>query len=206
MAVTSIQPCLEYYYNISPCVVLINTTDSLSSVMATGYLNGTWPLGNGSNMVLSNAQICAVQTTNGLAWLQVSIVGGNSSLVPPLSSPKTQSTASRTLNSGFQISSSQSAMVTYSVDVACTLSLTTGQSGTVYLDMAQDSGFTTGLQTISQFTNANTGTLTIGLNLTQTMTGVLSGFVPAGYYCRLRTVNNTSTPTFTYKIGQETLM
>lgn len=110
---------------------------------------------------------------------------------------------SRSLNTCFQVSSTSPSFVTYSVDVASTLSLTTGQSGTVTLKTFTNSGCTTGAKTIQQFTNANTGSLAIGLNLTQTITGTLSGFAPAGVWEELVTTNNTGTPTFTYQNGQE---
>lgn len=118
---------------------------------------------------------------------------------------RSQSNASRTLNSGFQISTTRDCFANYSVDIATSLTLTTGQAGTVYLEIASDSGFTTNLQELARFVNGNTGTLTIGLALSQNVTGTLSGYVPAGYYARLRTQNNTSTPTFTYRSGQEVL-
>lgn len=116
-----------------------------------------------------------------------------------------QSSASRSLNSGFQISATRNSLVSYSVDIATTLSLTTGQTGTVFLEIASDSGFTTNLQEIGRTVNGNTGTLTLGLNLTQNVTATLGGLVPAGYYCRLRTQNTVGTPTFNYRSGQEIL-
>lgn len=115
----------------------------------------------------------------------------------------TVNSATRSLNSAFQISTMHEADVVYSVDISATLSLTTGQSGTVILETATNSGFTTGVQTLSRFTNGNSGTLAIGLGLTQIGTAVLSGKVPAGNYVRLRTVNNTGTPTYTYQSGIE---
>lgn len=120
--------------------------------------------------------------------------------------PRSQSSATRSLNSGFQVSAARDALVNYSVDVSCSLTLTSGQSGTVFLEIASDSGFTTNVQEIGRFTNSSTGTLTIGLNLVQGVTGNLQGYVPSGYYCRLRTANNTGTPTFTYRSGQEILL
>lgn len=113
----------------------------------------------------------------------------------------------RSLNgSAFQISSTRDAVVSYSVDVACTLSLTSGQQGTVYLRYADDSGFSTNITEVCRFVNGNTGTLTIGLNLTQNATGTLSGVIPAGKYVKLVTENNTGSPTFTYRRAQEVLL
>lgn len=114
-----------------------------------------------------------------------------------------QSSATRSLNSAFQISATQNSTASYSVDIATSLSLTTGQVGTVFLEICPISGFSTGVQELGRFVNGQTGTLTIGLALSQTGTANLSGFIPAGYYARLRTANTTGTPTFTYRSGQE---
>lgn len=114
-----------------------------------------------------------------------------------------QSSPTRTLNSSFRPSTTRMTVVSYSVSIATTLSLTTGQAGSAILETSSDG--TTWSQ-VSQIANANTGTLTIGLSLTQTITGVLAGVIPANNFARIRTVNTTSTPTFAYVSGQETLL
>lgn len=114
-----------------------------------------------------------------------------------------QSSASRPLNSVFQISATKDCLVSYSVDISSSITLATGQSGTVFLEIASDSGFTSNVQELGRFVNGISGTLAVGLNLVQDVTGTLSGYVPAGYYCRMRTANNTGTPTFNYRSGQE---
>lgn len=111
-----------------------------------------------------------------------------------------------TLNSAAQLSATRDAFVSYAVDIAVTISLTAGATGTVFLEIADDSGFTTNVQELARFVNGNTGTLTIGLNLTQNLTGTLTGIVPAGKYRRLRTANTVGTPTFTARPSQEVLL
>lgn len=111
----------------------------------------------------------------------------------------------RTLNSAFQISSSRDSRVSYAVNIAATISLTSGQSGTVVLEYADDSGFTTNVVSVQSTSNVNTGSLTLGLNLTQTITASLSGDIPVGKYVRLRTVNNTGSPSFSFVSAQEVL-
>lgn len=111
----------------------------------------------------------------------------------------------RTLNAVFQASTTRDAAVSYSVDIAATLSLVTGQTGTVVLEYADDSGITTNVKTVQSAINANTGTLTIGLGLTQTVTATLTGTIPASKWVRIRTVNTVGTPTFTYRTAQEVL-
>lgn len=122
---------------------------------------------------------------------------------------RSQSAAARSLNSSFQVSPTRDCAVSYSVDISCTLSLTGGQSGTVILEMATNVGFTTGVQTLCQFTNSNTGALTIGLSLTQTNTACLTyPFIPSGNYLRLRTVTGigAAAAIFTYQVGSEVLL
>lgn len=112
----------------------------------------------------------------------------------------------RSLNTCFQASASRDVQVSYAVDIATSLSLTTGQQGTVYLRIYTNSGCSTGTQEINRFVNGQTGTLTIGLALTQNVTGNLSGIIPAGMYAQLVTENNVGTPTFTARPGQEVLL
>ena len=140
---------------------------------------------------------------------------------------RSQSSANRSLNNVFQISSSRDALVNYSVEISCVLNLATGEAGIVYLEIASDYSFTSDVQEMARFYNQNngsltiftsdvqevvrfynqnSGSLTIGLNLTQSTASTLSGYVPAGYYCRLRTENAIGTPTFTYRSGQEVLL
>lgn len=125
---------------------------------------------------------------------------------PTIPSPYSISTASRSLDSAFQISSARNALVSYSVDIATSITLVAGEVGTIFLEFANESGFTTGVTEVARFVNGQMGTLTIGLALDQTATGVLTGVIPAGKYVRIRTENTTGTPTFTYRSGQETLV
>lgn len=112
----------------------------------------------------------------------------------------------RSLNSIFQPSPSRDTIVTYSIDIACTLSLSGGQTGTVFLEVADDVDFTTNIQEISRTVNGNTGTLSIGLNITQNCTAQLSGCIEAAKFVRIRTANTTGTPTFNYRSGQEAIV
>lgn len=119
---------------------------------------------------------------------------------------KTFTNPSRSLNTAFQISTAKDALVSYAVDVATTLSLTSGAVGTTYLRYADDSAFTTNVKEVGRFVNGNTGSLTVGLNLNQTSTATLTGMVPAGKYAKLVTENTTGTPTFTFRSAQEILV
>lgn len=112
----------------------------------------------------------------------------------------TQSSPGRTLNTCFQVSSTKTAFVTYSVDVVTQPTLLGGSLGTVYLETFSDSGCTTGTQEIGRTTSGNAASLALG---TSTGTANLTGYVLAGKYAKLRTANVAGTPTFTYRSGQE---
>jgi hypothetical protein len=124
--------------------------------------------------------------------------------IPTLVTPS-QSSATRSFNTVFQVSSSRNAVVSYSGSITTTANITSGQDGSIILEMASDSGFTANVQQLAKMRNSQVYTLAVAIQGVQTITSTLSGFVPAGYYVRLRTVNTTGTPTYAYDMGQETL-
>lgn len=133
--------------------------------------------------------------------------GAPASFQPAASAPSAiQSSASRSLNSVFQVSSTRNSTVNYSVDISCTSTLLGGQTGTVFLEICATSGFSSGVQELCRFVNGNVVSLAIAITVTQVNTARLSGYVPVGYYVRIRTANTTGTPTFTYDSGQEVLL
>lgn len=149
--------------------------------------------------------------TNHTAWVVtmgtgMSLSSGVLSCTVTGTNPQAQSSATHTIGTtGWQVSTMRPAAVHYSVSIATALSLTGGSAGYISMEIASDSGFTTNLQEIGRFSNTQTGTLTVGLALSQVVGGSISGFVPTGYYVRLKSVNVTATPTYTYVCGQEVL-
>lgn len=127
------------------------------------------------------------------------------SVTPPSFNPS-PSAASRSLNTAYQISATRNCLVSYSVDISCSITLTAGQVGTVTLQYADNSAFTTNVVEVCRTVNGNSGVLTLGLNLVQDITGVVSGFIPSGKYCRITTANTTGTPSFAFRSGQEVLL
>lgn len=105
---------------------------------------------------------------------------------------------SRTLNSSFQISTTNDVMVSYAIDIGVSISLLAGQSGTVFLESSPNNSTWT---TMFSGNNQNAGVL----GLSQTNTVTLVGMIPTGYWVRLRTTNTLGTPTFTFRFGNETL-
>lgn len=125
--------------------------------------------------------------------------------VPSYAASRTQAAVTRSLNAAFQVSATRDAQVQYSVQMTITASITGGQDGDVFLDIASDSGFTTNVQSVDVTPCSQTYTLAIALQGVQKCAGTVRGYVPAGYYARIRTVNNTGTPGFAYRLGQEVL-
>lgn len=159
-----------------------------------GYGDGVCILGG--NIDMECLSVVVAQKAQDIDARVIALEGASSGA-------KTFNYPTRSLNTAFQPSTTKDVAVAYSVDIACSLSLVTGQQGTVYLEYADNSTFTTNVVEVARFVNGNTGTLTVGLALTQNATGTLSGIIPAGKHVRLRTQNNTGTPTFTYRRAQE---
>lgn len=125
--------------------------------------------------------------------------------IPNYAPSRSQASATRALNTAFQISSTRDAMASYSVQCVITASIAGGQSCDVVFEIATDAAFTTGVQTVGIVGTGQTYTLAVALQGVQPQTSQLFGYVPAGYYARLRTVSVTGAPTFLYRAGQEIL-
>ncbi|QJP10446.1 hypothetical protein [Pseudomonas multiresinivorans] len=117
-----------------------------------------------------------------------------------------QSGVSRSLNTAFQVSATRWALVSYSVQLTVTASIAGGQNGDVFLEIASDIGFTANVQQIAVAGLGQTYTLAVAIQGVQPQSGCVMGTVPPGYYVRLRTVSNTGSPSFSYRLGQETLL
>jgi len=94
----------------------------------------------------------------------------------------TPSTPSRSFNSNFTPSATKAVFVSYSVTIACTASLSGGQSATVELRSDTNATPTTVRAAVA---NANSVSLAIALTAVNTQTSVLSYVVPAGHSVRL---------------------
>lgn len=129
-------------------------------------------------------------------------IRGDGSLATLPSSTRTFTNPARTLNTAFQISTTQDAQVHYAVDITVGALVLGGQSGRVILEYADNIGMTTNVITVNTGGNSTSGVL----NITNLGTVSLSGMIPSGKYVRLRTVNVTGTPTYTFQNAQEILL
>lgn len=175
------------------------TASALSGYVTSGFLTGTL-----ANYVTSSALTTALATKFGVPSGTTSqyIRGDGSLATLPTVPAKTFSNTTRTLNTAFQVSTTRDAFVTYTVDISVTSLVLAGTSGRVYLEYADDSGFTTNVVTVSSSPSATSGVL----NVTNLGSGNVSGVIPAGKYVRIRTANVAGSPTFTYQGSQEVLM
>lgn len=122
----------------------------------------------------------------------------------PTAGSRTFQYPSRSLNSCFQISNTQDADFHYGVDITAALSLSGGQTGSVAVVAYTNSGCTTGAQQLTPTKqNGNTGTLTIGLGLTQIISEGLDGTAPKSKWLKIVTANVIGTPTFSINSNQE---
>jgi hypothetical protein len=112
----------------------------------------------------------------------------------------------RSLNTAFQVSTTRDALVSYSVQETVTASIAGGQNGDIILEIANDSGFTSGVQTLAIAGLGQTYTLAVALQGVQPQTTCVAGVVAAGKHVRLRTVNNVGTPTYSIRATQEVLL
>lgn len=200
---TALQVQQNSDWNASTGVTAIVNKPSLSAVALSGSYND----------LLSKPSLSTVATTGAYNDLSgkpslatVATTGSYNDLTNKPTLSKTFANPTRTLNSAFQISSTRDSMVSYSVDISASLTLTGGATGTVYLEYADDSGFTTNVVTVNSTANGNTGALTIGLSLTQTSSATLTGMIPSAKYVRIRTANTSGSPSFIYRSSQEVLI
>lgn len=196
--------------NFSAYLMNPSSSSAYMGSISTALRTGTFAASNyGDFYTVSNvtANAFRVAAGDGSNFSGVfSLYGVFDQIVTPGSFNPSPSAASRSLNTAFQISSTRNCLVAYSVDVSCSITLAVGQTGTVFLEYADNSSFTTNVVEVCRMVNGNSGLLTLGLNLVQDITALVSGFIPSGKYCRIRTANTSGTPSFNYRSGQEVLL
>lgn len=105
---------------------------------------------------------------------------------------------------GFQLSTTQDTSVFYSVNINTTATIAGSADGYVALEIASTNSSTASdWKEISRARNGQAISLAITLQSVQNISSEVMGIVPTGYYVRLRSVNVSGTPTYTYVSGQE---
>lgn len=118
---------------------------------------------------------------------------------------RSQSSVTRPLNTAFQPNTTRDVDARYSVQCQVTASITGGQNCDVFLDIATDQAFTQNVQQVGVVGQGQVYTLAVAIQGVQPQTQQVIGYIPAGYWARIRTVQNLGAPTFTYRLGQEIL-
>lgn len=121
-------------------------------------------------------------------------------------SAPTHSIVTGTGATGFQVSSTRDATVSYNIATSTTATIGGASSVILVLEMAPTNSATpTDWVEVGRFSNGQTISLAIVLQSVQTLTGNLSGIVPAGYYAKIRSIT-VGTASATYSSGQEVLL
>lgn len=133
-------------------------------------LGGTWPASRISGTITASAY------SGTLPYTQVGT--GRAKTYP-----------TRTFGTAFTPSITRDVFVKYTCSITATMSLTSGQSGIIYLESSTNG--TTWVEE-DRMVNSNSGALTIGLNLVQSQTGALSAVIPAGTQVRVRSTGTAT--------------
>lgn len=155
----------------------------------------------------STSSLVATSTFNGfMSGAMVIKLAALSTTTPRSMATTTRSIVTGTGATGFQISSSRDAEVRYSTTIVTTSSIAGSQNGTVVLEIAPTNSATaTDWSEIGRCTNGTSYTLAIAIQGVSTQACQITGYVPTGYFAKIRSINNSGTPTFTYNSGQEVL-
>lgn len=170
MAIISVLGSVENTVGLSPNTILIDTSDSLATTMGLGYLNGV------TSIVLANNQMALVNTTSGLIWLQVSIVGANKSLIYPINqsivslktSPPGSQSASLSVGTAFQNT------LGYDIMLSVYLNITAALTASILLG-------------VSSSNTPTQQTIVSGLSLAALNIIPVNIYIPSNYYAKLST-------------------
>lgn len=118
------------------------------------------------------------------------------------------STTNNTAN-GFQLSTTQNALVIYTVSISTTTTIGGPSAGTIVLEICSTNNATgSAWTTVCPMGNSNTATLAVVLQFVSLNTGVVFGVVPKGWFARLRSITPTGTVVYSTAVtqGQEVLL
>lgn len=108
---------------------------------------------------------------------------------------------------GWQLSSTRASMASYSVNIATTATIGVASDGYVVMEIAATNSVTASdWKEVGRARSGQTLTLALVLQSVGNNSKQLMGIVPAGYYVRLRSVNASGTPTYTFVSGEEVLL
>lgn len=180
--------------------VAIDASNCTSVITMPRGVTGSRPGGVLAGSYWWNTTLSGIEIFDGVNW----------NLFPQpmtfLSSPTHSIVTTAAAANGWQLSASRVSHISYSVLVTVTASIASGQSGYVVLEIAPtNSAIAADWVEVGRVSSSQTYTLAIAIQGVQGTGGSMSVFVPAGSYARLRSVNVTGTPSYTFVSGQEAL-
>lgn len=176
----------------SASVIIPTQTTALTSSQVTAAL--------GANPLFSEVDgstINELQTISGTGTATLTLSNSGGTWSPP---SRMSYTISRSFNSSFTISATQDFRVDYSIYGQATSALAGTNTAEVYLELSTTSGGT--------YTTIAGGPIVSVAGVLSTNGGIIciGGFIPAGYWTRIRTAAtgaNSGAAVFTYKFGRE---
>jgi hypothetical protein len=207
---TATQTALNLKYDASNPSSYVNQSGARSAISLTTTGSGGASTYNPSTGVLNVPQYAGTVSSVGITSTTLTVTNspitssGNITVNIPA---RTASNVSRSLvtttsSTGFQPSFAKDYQVTYSVYAQVTSALLGNNTADVYLEIAA-----TNSTTPSDWTTiSRSGIQASGVVSTSGNTQTVSGFVPAGYYVRIRTAAtgaNSGSASFSYQVGQE---
>lgn len=112
----------------------------------------------------------------------IGTTSGQQTLGDTINMPLSVATPTRTMGTAFQPSATRPVLCVYTVQIAAAFSLTSGQTGTVQF-LSDSANPPTVIRNVTS--SGLTGSLTIGLNMTNTQQAVIVYLVPAGDWVKL---------------------
>lgn len=204
-----IPPAIAYsrwtsYVNATPSVDQLTFRNVATGIPGVA-LASSLPISTDTQTALDAKQATLIAGTN------ISIVGTTiSATTASFSFNNTPSVTIQTVAAsanGNQLSSTRNAQVSYSVTLVSTATIAGSQSGYVVLEICPTNSAVAGNWVeINRVTNGQAVSLAVVLQSVSTGGGTVSGTVPSGYYRRLRSVNVSGTPSYTFNSGQEVLL
>lgn len=179
------------------------TTGNLSSGLATKL---TIPAGSSSQYVngtggLTTFPVNVSSFSNDAGYLTSASITRTFNNTPSRSIVSTAAAAN-----GFQLSSTRDSSVSYSISITTSATIGGNSAGAVVLEICPTNSSTAANWIeIGRASNSQAITLAVALNSVQVNGSTLAGMVPAGYYTRLRSINTSGSPSFSFISGQEVL-
>ena len=164
----SVMAGIEYNIGLTPSFLFINTTDTLSTVLTTGYLTGD------TTVTYTNNLMAFVTTTDkGAVLLAISVSGSVISLVmPPINGLITSPPASQ--SSSLAVGTAYQNTLGYDVMLTVYLNITSALAANILLGVGP-SNTPTQQTLISGLTLSVLGIIPVNI------------YIPAGYYAKLST-------------------